>query len=173
MKEKTRKRQGPLHAARKISLQIDAEEEEDQDEEDALIYKGQRRCFDFQERLYEASPRATLMSPRSDWAAAEETTRSVSSAFLEGHQLPRADEGAHLGKNWTSTTVIRTRKSFRSELIAKKGSTTTVLLFRALATGASTTAFVRQPSSDLQELKNSERPKARGLLCGKIPLYRD
>ncbi|XXG51060.1 hypothetical protein AAC387_Pa02g4920 [Persea americana] len=59
--------------------------EEDPDEEDAVIYKGQRRRFDFQERPYEASPRATLMSPRSDWAAAEEMTRGTSSAFPEGY----------------------------------------------------------------------------------------
>ena len=60
-------------------------EEEDLDEEDALIYKGQRRRFDFQERPNKASPRATLMSPQSDWAAAEETMRGTSNAFPEGY----------------------------------------------------------------------------------------
>ena len=56
-------------SSRNMSSPINAKEE-DQNEE-ALIYKGQRRRFNFQGWSYEASPRSTLTPLRSDWAAIE------------------------------------------------------------------------------------------------------
>ncbi|KAJ8617841.1 hypothetical protein MRB53_014027 [Persea americana] len=63
-------------------LQSGAEEEESQDEGDTLIYKDLKASFRLSKNhLYEASPRATLMSLRSDCVMVKEATRGTNNTF--------------------------------------------------------------------------------------------
>ncbi|XXG41269.1 hypothetical protein AAC387_Pa01g1766 [Persea americana] len=48
--------------------------------------------------------------------------------------MPRAGEKTHLDKDQTSATITKIKKSIHSELITQRGSTITVLSFRALVT---------------------------------------